>query len=441
MRPRNRPRRGVRRPRVVVVGAGFGGMSVARELRKAPVDVVVVDRNNYNGFWPLLYQVATGIVETQEIAYPVRSLLRKHANADFRLGTVESVDFDAKRVVTDDGEALDYDYLVLAGGSATNYFGNGELASHTFGLKDVEEADRLRNHVLSAAEAAARTGDWNVRRSLLTFVIVGGGPTGVELAGQLSLLLHRALPREFPSMDLSLARVVLVNASDGILDSFPPKLRAYARERLEALGVELRLGETVTAVEDGTVELGGGGTIDATTVVWAAGVRACDLAGTIGVSVRRAGRVEVTPTLSVPGRDDVYAIGDMAYLEGYDGGGAYPMVAQVAIQQGRLAARNIAARIAGRTPAAFRYFDKGQMAVIGRRSAVMDGFGVRLRGLPAWLGWFGLHIMYLHGFRNRLVVVFDWLVAYASRSRSAGIITRPEAREHVELLQSRRRAA
>jgi NADH dehydrogenase len=244
------------------------------------------------------------------------------------------------------------------------------------------------------------------------------------------------MPREFPSLDLSLARVVLVNASDGILESFPPKLRAYAARRLEGLGVELRLDETVTSVEDGTVHLGDGSTIDATTVVWAAGVRACDLAGTIGVSVGRAGRVEVTPTLDVPGRDGVYAIGDMAYLEGYQGGGAYPMVAQVAMQQGRLAARNIVARLDGREPKTFGYFDKGQMAVIGRRAAVMDGFGLRLKGLPAWLGWFGLHLLYLHGFRNKLIVLFDWLTAYMSRTRSAGIITRPEARERVEGLQA-----
>jgi len=412
-------------------------MSVARELRKAPVDVLVVDRNNYNGFWPLLYQVATGIVETQEIAYPVRSLLRKQKNVDFHLGEVRSVDFEAKRVVTD-GDALDYDYLVLAGGSTTNYFGNDELAAHTFGLKDIEEADRLRNHILSAVEAAARTTDWNRRRPLLTFVVVGGGPTGVELAGQLSQLLHRTMPREFGHLDLSFARVILVNASDGILESFPPKLRSYARRRLEGMGVELRLDQVVTSVDDGTVLLGDGSTIDATTVVWAAGVRACDLAGTIGVSVGRAGRVEVTPTLTLPDREDVYAIGDMAYLEGYDGGGAYPMVAQVAMQQGRLAARNIVAHIARRAPKRFRYFDKGQMAIIGRRAAVMDGFGMQLKGVAAWLGWAGLHILYLHGFRNKLIVLFDWLTAYMSRTRSAGVITRPEARDQVERLQSLR---
>jgi NADH dehydrogenase len=420
----------------VVVGAGFGGMSVAQTLRKAPVDVLVLDRNNYNGFWPLLYQVATGIVETQEIAYPVRSLLRKQKNVDFRLANVRAVDFDAKRVMTD-SEAIEYDYLVLAGGSATNYFGNDGLAAHTFGLKDVEEADRLRNHILSAVEAAARTDDWNERRSLLTFVIVGGGPTGVELAGQLSMLLHRTMPREFPNLDLGVARVILVNASAGVLESFPANLQAYARRRLDRLGVELRLDQSVTEVEHGVVRLGDGSTLEATTVVWAAGVRACDLAGTIGVSVGRAGRVEVTPTLTLPDRDDVYAIGDMAYLEGFKGG-AYPMVAQVAMQQGRVAAKNIVAHLQGRRAKTFSYFDKGQMAVIGRRAAVMDAFGLRLRGVTAWLGWMGLHILYLHGFRNRLIVMLDWLLAYASRTRSAGIITRPEAQTHVERLQTSR---
>jgi NADH dehydrogenase len=233
--------------------------------------------------------------------------------------------------------------------------------------------------------------------------------------------------------------VILVNASDGILESFPPKLRAYAERRVEKLGVELRLEETVTAVEHGTVYLHSGDTVDATTVVWAAGVRACDLAGSIDARVARGGRVDVTPTLTLPGRVDVYAIGDMAHLEGYKKGGAYPMVAQVAMQQGRLAAKNIVAHLRGREPKTFRYFDKGQMAVIGRRAAVMDGFGLRLKGVPAWLGWFGLHLVYLHGFRNKLVVLFDWLMAYASRTRSAGIITRPDARDVVERLQVSRR--
>jgi NADH dehydrogenase len=426
-----------KRPRVVVVGAGFGGLSAARELRKADADVLVVDRNNYQGFWPLLYQVATGILETQEIAYPVRSLLRKQRNVDFRLADVRGIDFAAKEVVTDD-ESFPYDYLVLAGGSATNFFGNDDLAHHTFGMKDVDDADRLRNHILSAVEAAARVSDPVLRDALLTFVIVGGGPTGVELSGQLSLLLRRTLPREFPNLDFGGARVVLVNAGDGVLESFPDRLRSYAERRLASMGVELRLSEVVTSVEDGVVRLGDGTRLGATTVVWAAGVRACDLAGSLDVPLGRGGRVEVTPELHLADRPDVFVIGDMAYLEGYDGDSPYPMVAQVAIQQGRRAAKNIVATEAGRPLGAFRYRDKGQMAIIGRRSAVVDGFGVKLRGIPAWIAWLGLHLLYLRGFRNRLIVVLDWLSAFISPSRSAGVITRPPTDDLVARIRAAR---
>jgi NADH dehydrogenase len=412
------------RPRVVVVGAGFGGLSAAHELRKADVDVLVLDRNNYHGFWPLLYQVASGILETQEIAYPVRSLLRKQGNVDFRMATVRGVDLDAREVLTD-GDPVAYDYLVLAGGSTTNFFGNDGFAEHTFGLKDAADADRLRNHVLTAVEAAAQTTDPELREALLTFVIVGGGATGVELSGQLSLLLRRTLPREVRNVDFGRARVVLVNAGSSVLESFPERLRAYALRTLEAAGVELRLDDTVTAVDGATVELGSGSRISARTVVWAAGVRACDLAATLDAPVGRGGRVEVTPSLSLADRDEVFVVGDMAHLEGYKGGGAYPMVAQVAMQQGRLAAKNIVATLKGRARGEFRYLDKGQMAIIGRRAAVLDAFGLKLRGVPAWLAWLGLHMLYLRGFRNRLIVLLDWLSVYFSPTRGAGVITRP----------------
>jgi len=425
-----------RRPRVVVVGAGFGGISVARDLRKAPVDVLVLDRNNYQGFWPLLYQVATGIVETQEIAYPVRALLRKHKNADFRMAEVRGVDLESREVLTD-GESFSYDYLVLAGGSTTNFFGNDGLAEHAFGMKNVEDADRLRNHILSAFEAAARTDDPVRRDALLTFVLVGAGPTGVELAGQLSLLVRRTLAREFPSLDLGRARVILVNAGESVLETFPERLQRDALRRLEGMGVELRLGQVVESVEDGIVTFADGSRIGSTTVVWAAGVRAADLAGTLDAPLGRAGRVQVTPSLHLDEHPEVFVVGDMAYLEGYNGGGAYPMVAQVAMQQGRLAAKNIMARESRRPLGRFKYFDKGQMAIIGRRSAVVDGFGVQLRGGLAWLAWLGLHLLYLRGFRNRLVVMLDWVSAFVSPTRGAGVITRPEARHGVARVQAR----
>jgi NADH dehydrogenase len=428
-----------RRPRVVVVGAGFGGLSAAHELQHVNADVLVLDRNNYHGFWPFLYQVATGILETQEIAYPVRSLLRKQKNADFRMAEVRGIDLDGRQVVTDGG-SYSYDYVVLAGGSATNFFGNDALADHVFGLKDIEDADRLRNHILSAVEAAAQTEDAARRDALLTFVVVGGGATGVELSGQLSLLLHKTLPREFPSLDLGRARVVLVNAGDTVLESFPDRLRKHALKRLGKLGVDVRLGELVESVEEGIVRFRDGSAIAATTVVWAAGVRACDLAGSLGSQVAAGGRVQVTPELNLESHPEVFVIGDMAHLEGYKGG-AYPMVAQVAIQQGRVAAENIAALDQDRELKTFRYFDKGQMAIIGRRAAVVDAFGVRLGGLPAWIGWLGLHIVYLSGVRNRLIVLMDWIAAAISRTRGAGVITRPPAKQLGLHTEAEREAA
>jgi NADH dehydrogenase len=425
---------------VVIVGAGFGGLSAARELARAPVDVLVLDRNNYHGFWPFLYQVATGILETQEIAYPVRSMLRKQKNVDFRMADVRGVDFDAREVLTDDGSYA-YDYLVLAGGSATNYFGNDDLAEHCYGLKDLDDADRLRNHILTAFEAAARTHDPRERAALLSFVIVGAGPTGVELAGQLSLLARRTLSREFPNVDLDQTRVVLVNAGDAVLETFPDRLRADARRRLEKMGVELLLERVVESVEDGVVHLADGTEIGATTVVWAAGVRACGLARTLGVQVAQSGRVPVTPELRLEAHPEVFVVGDMAFLARDERGQAYPMVAQVAMQQGRRAAANIAGLQRGRSPSPFQYVDKGQMATIGRRCALVDGLGMRLRGTPAWVVWFALHLAYLRGIRNRLVVLFDWLGVYTSGRRPTAVITRPELSARVEHVQDRVLAA
>jgi len=419
-----------RKPRVVVVGAGFGGLSAVRELRRAPVDVLLLDRNNYHGFWPLLYQAASGILEPQQIAYPVRTMLRKQGNVEFRMAEARGVDLGAHRVLTDCG-TYSYDYLVLAGGSATNYFGNDGLAEHSYRLKDVDDADRLRNHLLTAFEAAVEIDDPGRRAALLTFVIVGGGPTGVELAGQMALLTHRTLRRDFPNLDLDQTRVVLVSRGESVLESFPEPLRHEARRRLEKIGVELRLTQTVESVEDGIVRFADGSELAATTVVWAAGVRAADLAGTLDAPIAQAGRVRVTPELNLASRPEVFVVGDMAYQEGYDGDHPYPMVAQVAIQQGRHAGRNIAALNRGRSPGSFRYFDKGQMAVIGRNFAVVDGFGLRLRGRLAWVAWLGLHLLNLHGIKNRLAVLIDWIAVYTSRTPAAAAITRSEGRRRA----------
>jgi NADH dehydrogenase len=412
------------------VGAGFGGLSAARELRRAQVDVHVVDRHNYHGFWPLLYQVATGILDPQQIASPVRTLLRKQANASFVMADVRGVDLDARQLLTE-REPITYDYLVLAGGSTTNFFGDEGLTSRVHALKNLDEAERVRNHLLSVIEAAARSRAPAARRALLTFVVVGGGATGVELAGQLSLLLHRTVRSELPGLDLGAARILLVSAGDSVLETFPESLRGYGKDQLERAGVEVRLGQRVRDVEAGGVVLDDGSRVPSATVIWAAGVRAGDLAQGLGIEPGPDGRIAVTPMLTLPGRPEVSVVGDMAYLEGADGC-AYPMVAPVAIQQGRRAARNVIAAEAGRPPREFRYVDRGQMAIIGRRTAVVSTRGLRLRGVLAWFAWLSLHLLTLRGRRNRLVVLLDWLAVYFSPTRRAGVITRPERTNHAQ---------
>jgi NADH dehydrogenase len=410
------------RPQVVVVGAGFGGLSVARALAKADADVLMLDRNNYHGFWPLLYQVATAGLEPEAIAYPARAILRKYANTSFRLAEVRGVDFEQKLVLID-GEPIPYDYLVLAAGSANNYFGNAALAAKTFGMKDLDEAERLRNHVLLAFERAVSERDPARRAALLTFVIVGGGPTGVELAGAFVELIRHVLRKDYPMLDVAQARVVLVEAGERILASFPASLQRNALRRLKKMGVELRLQTAVADVRDGEVRFKDGTTLAAETVVWAAGVRSAQIADTLPVALGRGARVKVAPTLALPERPEVFVIGDMAYLEGYKQGQAYPMVAPVAIQQGKRAGRNILALIAGEPQQPFRYFDKGQMATIGRRAAVFDAFGVRLTGFLAWIGWLFVHLIALIGFRNRLIVLANWVYNYFTYDRGVRLIT------------------
>ncbi len=302
-RPARRPSG---RPRVVVVGAGFGGLSVARTLARADVDVLVLDRNNYHGFWPLLYQVATAGLEPESIAYPARAILRKYANADFLMAEVRSVDFERKLVLTD-GAPIAYDYLVLAAGSANNYFGNDQLAEHTFGMKDLNEAEQLRSQVLLAFERAVREPDEQKRAALLTFVIVGGGPTGVELAGAFAELIRHVLRKDYPMLDVGQARVILVEAGDRVLASFPPKLQRRALQRLRKMGVEVRFGAAVAMADDTTVTFKDGRTLATNTVVWAAGVRGARLADALNVALGRGARVKVEPTLNIPGRPEGFA--------------------------------------------------------------------------------------------------------------------------------------
>lgn len=411
-------------PRVAVVGAGFGGLNVARTLDDSEVNVVVLDRSNYHGFWPLLYQVATAGLEPDSIAYPVRAILRKHRNVNFQMAEVTGIDFDNKTIQTD-GEPIAYDYLVLAAGSANNYFGNQALGEQTFGLKDINEAIQLRNKVLSAFEQAVREKDPARRAAMLTFVIVGGGPTGVELSGAFAELFREVLRKDYPMLDISEAHLVLVEASPTLLVPFPPELRQEAMRQLERMGVEVKLNMPLASVEDGIVTFKDGTKLAAETVVWAAGVRGALLGDKLGVPLGRGARVPVQPTLNLADRPEVFVIGDMAYLESKKTKQAYPMVAQVAIQQGKLAAKNILAQVRRHPMHAFHYQDKGSMATIGRKFAVLDAFGVKLSGFPAWVAWLAVHITFLIGFRNRVVVLINWAYNYFTYDRGARLISKP----------------
>jgi NADH:ubiquinone reductase (H+-translocating) len=406
-----------RRPRVVVVGSGFGGMSAAEALGNRDVDVLMVSRTNYHGFWMMLYQVAGAQLEPESIATPVRRMLRRYRNTQFEVAEVRGVDMERKLVLTGD-RAIPYDYLVLAAGSATNYFGNDQYGAHALGLHDLGEAEKLRDQVLAAFEQAAREPDPARRAALMTVVLVGGGPTGVELAGAFAELIGGALRKDYPELDMSQARVVLVESGNKILGTFPASLQRSARRKLDRLGVELRLGSPVANVDEDRVTLADGSVLPAHTIVWAAGVRAAPLADALGVALGHGQRVRVGSTLNLADHPEVFVIGDMAYLEGYHGA-PFPMVAQVALQQGKQAGRNILALAAGRAPGAFHYFDIGQMAMVGRGAAVLNTFGMRFGGLIGWMVWLFIHLVYLPGVRNRVAVVINWL--YTLLTGEAGI--------------------
>ena len=406
-----------RRPRVVIVGAGFGGLSAARALGNHDVDVLILSRTNYHGFWMMLYQVAAAQLEGEAIATPVRKLLRRYPNIRFQVADVRGVDLERKLLQTSD-QTIAYDFLILAAGSATYYFGNDGYSAYTHSIHDLDEAARLRDQVLRAFELAAQEPDPARRAALMSIVVIGGGPTGVELAGAFAELIHGTLAGDYPSLDMRAARVVLVESQDTILGSFPAGLQRSARRKLERLGVELRLGVAVTDVDAERVVLADGSLLAAHTIVWAAGVRSAPLADALGVALGRNARVRVEPTLRLPGHPEVFVVGDMAYLEGYHGS-AYPMVAQVALQMGKWAGRNLLAQLAGRQPAPFRYFDIGQMAIVGRGAALFDSTGLHLAGIIGWLIWLGVHLFYLPGMRNRLAVLLNWL--YTIVTGEAGV--------------------
>jgi NADH dehydrogenase len=407
------------RPHVVIVGAGFGGLEAARGLRRAPVRVTVVDRRNHHLFQPLLYQVATAGLSPAEIASPIRRILRKQDNTSVLLAEVESVDLAGRRLRLEDGGELAYDHLVVAAGATHSYFGHDEWETFAPGLKSIEDALEIRRRVLFAFEAAEREEDPERRRAWLTFVVVGGGPTGVEMAGALAEIARHSLSREFRRIDPHTARVILVEAGPRILPAYPPDLSNRAVRQLESLGAQVWVGTPVTAVSAAGAQMGGE-LIAARTVVWAAGVAASPLARSLGAPLDRAGRVKVLPDLTLPGHPEVQVVGDLAAFE--QDGALVPGVAPAAMQMGRHAARNVRRALAGQPPLRFRYVDKGSLATIGRRSGIALFGTLRLWGLLAWLAWLGIHIFFLIGFRNRLVVLISWAWSYFTYQRSARLI-------------------
>ncbi|HVQ27233.1 MAG TPA: NAD(P)/FAD-dependent oxidoreductase, partial [Planctomycetota bacterium] len=388
------------RPQVVVIGGGFGGLQAARGLRRLPVDVTVVDRKNHHVFQPLLYQVATAGLSPAEIAAPIRHILRRQRATRVLLGDVTAVDLAAQKVRLGSLE-LAYDYLILAAGNTHSYFGHDEWQPHAPGLKTIEEALEIRRRVLLAFEQAEREEDAEARRAWLTFAVIGGGPTGVEMAGALGEIARHTLARQFRRIDPASARIVLIEAGPRVLPVYPQELSERARLQLEALGVQVWTGSPVSSVSAAGVAIGADH-LAARTVVWAAGLQGSPLARTLGTPLDRAGRVRVQPDLTVPGHPRAFVIGDLASIE--QDGQPVPGVAPAAMQMGDHAASNVARALRGEPLAPFHYRDKGSLATIGRRRGVAMVGGLRLSGLVAWLAWLGIHIFFLIGFRSRLVV-------------------------------------
>ncbi|HYS54498.1 MAG TPA: NAD(P)/FAD-dependent oxidoreductase [Thermoanaerobaculia bacterium] len=401
--------------RVVIVGSGFGGLYAAKALRKAPAQITIVDRRNFHLFQPLLYQVATAALNPSDIAYPIRSVVAHQQNTNVILAEATAIDMERKIVKLVDGE-IAYDYLIVATGATHSYFKHPEWMRFAPGLKTIEDALEIRRRVLLAFESAERETDVDKQKAWMTFVIVGGGPTGVELAGALSEIARQTMIRDFRRINPSSARVILIEGTDRVLPPYPPDLSKKAADQLRNLGVEVITGGMVTNVDDHSVSVGEM-RIPTRTVLWAAGVQASPLARTLGAPLDRAGRVTVNPDLTVPGHPEVFVIGDLAAVD------KVPGVAPAAIQEGKHAAKNIVLAMAGKPMRPFHYWDKGSLATIGRAAAVADLGRFHISGFAAWFSWLAIHIFFLIGFRNRVLVILQWAWAYLTYQRGARLIT------------------
>ena len=413
------------KPRVVIIGAGFAGLNAAKALKKAPVDILMIDQNNYHTFQPLLYQVATAGLEPSDIAHQVRGIFHQQQNFRFRQGKVSGVDWQNNDVLLENSEAVHFDYLILAAGAVYNDFGTPGVKEHGFLLKTLNQANNIRSHILRQFELASSHPEM-IDQGILNFVIVGGGPTGVEMAGAMIELFNRVLDKDYPEIDMSKVKMILLESSDEILTPFTPRTRIYTLEVLRSRGIDMQLSSRVSSVDAHQVTLTDGRTIPTKTLIWAAGVRASPLVDGLGLELDKGFRVKVNPDLSVPSKPNVFVLGDMSGAKD-TGGNFYPQVATVAIQQGKYLGKAITSLEQGDTPKPFGYFNKGSMAIIGRNSGIAELSpnlgGFNLRGFLGWLGWLFIHLIYLPGHQNRFSALTNWTYNYLTFDRHVRLIT------------------